>query len=84
MSVSSTSSSELKRSAFATHSTPNGVNSRIRLNDATVDIGTQCSGFAVYSVHINLQWPRESCKSSRFMPKLPVEGKIGIRKVEFN
>src|ERR1700734_3399963 len=72
------------RSAFATHSTPSDVNSRIRLNEATVDIGTQWSGLAVYSVHINLQGSYKYSLWSLSIGQLPVKGKIRVRKVEFD
>ena len=44
--ASSTSSSRLVRSALTSQSCPNCWNSRMRLKDATVWIGTQCSAFA--------------------------------------
>lgn len=55
--VSSSSNSVLTVfKAVTSHSFPRDWNSLIRLKDATVERGTQWSGFAVCRVHMNLAW----------------------------
>jgi hypothetical protein len=56
----------------------------MRLNDATVDIGTQCSGLAVWRVHMNLDGVSVKALGSGVKRHVLVIWEVGVRKIELN
>ena len=83
--VSSTSSAALSAASFsASHAAPSGANSRMRLKEATVEIGTQCSGFAVCRVHMNLSGTMSLRHAKRGKATVLVIRQVGVGEVEFD